>query len=110
MPPDRYRSCIEACNACADACDYCAAACLREDDVKMMVACIALDVDCSAICRMAASYMLRDSRFAVGLCALCAQVCEACAAECARHPEEHCQDCAKACGRGAQACAQMAHE
>ena len=110
MGPDRYESCIDACNACADACDYCAAACLHGDDVKMMVACIALDMDCAASCRMAASYMSRDSRFAVDLCRLCGQICEACATECARHPEEHCQACARACRRCAQECARMANE
>ncbi len=89
MNQDQFRSCIEACDACAHACDYCAAACLREDDVKMMTACISLDMDCAAICRVASSSMSRDSRFAVEICRLCAKVCEACASECAQHPEEH---------------------
>ena len=110
MDTKRYRSCIEACNTCADACDYCAAASLLEDDVKMMAACIALDMDCAAICRMGASYMSRDSRFAVELCQLCAKVCEACAEECVRHPYEHCKACAKACRRCAEECERMANE
>ena len=42
---------------CADACDYCSSACLQEYDVKMMAECIGLDMDCAAICRMAAAYM-----------------------------------------------------
>jgi hypothetical protein len=76
----------------------------------MMAACIALDLDCAAICRMSASYMSRESRFAIRLCGLCAQVCEACAKECARHPEKHCQVCAKACRSCAEECKRIAHE
>ena len=45
MEPQRYQSCIEACNTCADACDYCSIACLQEDDLKMMAECIRLDLD-----------------------------------------------------------------
>ena len=108
MVPDRYQSCIVACDAWADDCDYCASACLQEDDVEMMVECIRLDLDCAAICRLAASYMSRDSGYAERLCALCADICDACAAECARHPQAHCQACAQACRRCAGECRRMA--
>jgi hypothetical protein len=63
-----YQSCIEACNTCADACDYCSIACLQEDDVKMMAECIRLDLDCAAICRLAAA--LTDSERRRSQCAL----------------------------------------
>jgi hypothetical protein len=65
-----YQACIDACNACAAACDNCSTACLQEDDVKMMARCIALDMDCAAICRMAAACMARGSDFAIQLCRL----------------------------------------
>lgn len=55
MGNQQFRSCIEACHACAVACDNCAVSCLQEEDVKMMARCIALDMDCAQICRMAAS-------------------------------------------------------
>lgn len=71
----QYQSCIDACNACADACDMCSTACLQEDDVKMMARCIALDMDCAQICRLAAAFMARGSEFAGALCQLCAQIC-----------------------------------
>jgi hypothetical protein len=102
-----FDSCIEACNACADACDACASACLQEDDVKMMARCIALDVDCAAICRLAAGFMARGSEHARALCRACAEVCQACADECARHPHEHCRRCAEACRRCAEECRAM---
>lgn len=103
-----YQSCIEACNACADACDHCATACLAEHDVKMMAECIRLDIDCAAVCRLAAGYMARGSQFAQRMCALCADICEACGAECARHAQDHCQACAQACRRCAEECRRMA--
>jgi len=103
--PDQ--SCIDACNACADACDTCSTACLQEDGVKMMARCIALDMDCAQICRLAAALMARGSQFAAAVCAVCAQVCQACADECARHEAQHCQDCAAACRRCADECRRM---
>lgn len=107
MPHDTLASCIAACNACADACDHCAAACLREPDVPMMARCIALDMDCAAICRLSAGFMARDSAFYRLLCISCAEVCDACADACTQHTHEHCQRCAKACRLCAQACRQM---
>ena len=44
----------------------------------MMAECIRLDIDCAAICRLAAGYMARGSALAVHVCELCADVCEAC--------------------------------
>lgn len=102
-----YLSCIEACQACANACDQCFAACLKEEDIKMMARCIALDVDCAAICRFAAGAMARNSEHAKEICALCAKICQACGDECAKHEAEHCKACAAACYRCADECTAM---
>ena len=104
----KFQECIDACNACADTCDYCSTACLAEDDVKMMARCIALDIDCAQICRLAAACMARGSEFAAAVCGQCAQICQACGDECAKHQTEHCQQCAQACRRCADACRAMA--
>ena len=109
MAHQQYASCIDACNACADACDHCATACLEEDDVKSMARCIALDMDCAQICRLAASYMARDSEMALAICAQCADVCEMCGEECTRHKHmQHCQECAAARRRCAEECRALA--
>lgn len=100
--------CIDACNACADACDHCSTACLQEQDVKSMARCITLDMDCAAICRLAAGYMARGSECMKQACALCAQVCQLCGDECAKHQMDHCQECAQACRRCAEECRKMA--
>ena len=102
-----YQDCIDACNACAIACNTCFAHCLQEDDVKMMSRCIALDVDCAAICSLAADLMSRNSEVAKHFCRLCSEVCLACASECEQHHHEHCQACAAACKQCAQACQKM---
>lgn len=104
----QYQSCIDACNACADSSDMCSTACLKEDDVKMMARCIALDMDCAQICRVAAGFMARGSEFASAFCQLCAQVCQTCGDECGKHQMQHCQDCAAACRRCAEECRRMA--
>lgn len=108
MSKQQYESCIEACNECAVACDFCAASCLQEQDVKAMARCIALDMDCAQVCRLASSTMARDSEFASMICQMCAEICEACGEECARHQMSHCQECAQACRRCAAECRRMA--
>jgi hypothetical protein len=108
MTSDVFDRCIAACNACAQACAHCASSCLREKDVTPMAACIALDADCEAMCRLAASLMGRHSPQAHAVCALCADMCSACADECGKHSHAHCQACATACRNCAQECRGMA--
>jgi hypothetical protein len=107
MRKQKYSACIEACNTCAMACNHCAASCLQEQDVKMMARCIALDMDCSQFCVLAAAAMARDSEHANVICGLCADVCDSCADECAKHDMKHCKECAKACEQCAEECRKM---
>lgn len=102
-----YQSCIAACQACAIACDTCLAGCLDEQDVKMMTACIKLDIDCSKICYLAISFMATNSPYANEVCELCATICEACAEACGKHDNDHCKACAEACKKCAEACRSM---
>jgi len=60
MPHEQFKSCIDACFACAEACDHCTASCLKEKDVQTTAHCVALDIDCAEICRLAAAYMSRQ--------------------------------------------------
>jgi hypothetical protein len=108
MAPIPNLDCIEACNHCANLCDFCASACLKEVDVAAMGPCIALAVDCAALCRLAAGFMARASKQSATLRAACAAVCNACADECARHDAGHCRRCAEACSACAQICREMA--
>lgn len=108
MSHEQNRSCIEACVRCAQECEHCSSACLEEHDVAALAACIRLDRDCSAICWAAAGAMSRSSPFLTEFCRLCADLCDACAEECARHEHDHCQRCADACRQCAAECRRMA--
>ena len=108
MSHSKFLACIEACHACVVACNHCAVSCLVEDDVKMMARCIAMDMDCAAACSFAAGAMARGSEHAKAICALCADICQKCGDECAKHKMEHCQQCAKACHSCADECRKMA--
>lgn len=107
MAHQRFASCIDACDACAAACNHCAIACLGEQDVNAMARCIALDIDCAAICQLASAAMARGSEQAQAICTLCADICAACGDECAKHAMDHCQACAKACRNCADECRRM---
>jgi hypothetical protein len=108
MSHQQYQTCIQACLDCAQECEHCANACLDEPDVAAMAECIRLDRDCSNTCFLAAAFMSRGSQFMHELCRLCAEISEACGAECRRHEFDHCQRCADACERCADECRQMA--
>lgn len=109
MAHEQFASCIAACNDCADACDHCASACLQERNVADLARCIRLDLDCAAICRVAAGAVARGSELAPQICQACADVCDACAQECERHTKMiHCKECADACRRCADECRRMA--
>ena len=102
------QSCIEACLKCASYCNYCAASCTKEKDVNMMARCIQLDMECAAICYASAQLMSLRSETMHEICRLCADICDACAAECRKHNMDHCQECADACEACAAECRKMA--
>ncbi|HEX7208319.1 MAG TPA: four-helix bundle copper-binding protein [Nitrososphaeraceae archaeon] len=104
----KYQSCIDVCNTCAEACEYCATCDLREEDVKMMASCVQINRDCANICWTASQFMSRDSKYAIQLCSLCADICDACAIECEKHTTmDHCQRCAQICRKCAEECRKM---
>lgn len=99
---------IDECYQCAEACDHCAASCLNEEDIGMMKACIRLDIQCAAMCRLAAQFLAIQSGYAQQICYLCADICTACAEECSQHQHDHCQYCAKRCRQCADMCSKVA--
>lgn len=107
MAYQKFKGCIEACDACSAACNYCAASCLHEQDVKTMARCIALDIDCAQLCALASAAIARDSEHSKAIGTLCADVCKSCSDECVKHTMEHCQACAKACLKCAEECRKM---
>lgn len=108
MIPQEYETCIDACVRCAQTCEHCAVACLNEPNIEKMAECIRIDQDCAKLCLLSVSFMSRGSQFAVDVCRLCAEVCEACGTECRKHEMDHCQACADACDICVEECRGMA--
>lgn len=107
---DARVACIAACLDCVTCCTACADACLAEDDVSDLRQCIRLNLDCADLCATIGRIVTRGTGLNEILLAevinLCALICRMCAAECARHEEqhEHCRICALACRSCAEAC------
>lgn len=76
MQVQNQEACLQACNECAAACLQCAAASLKEADPKAMARCVALDLECADICRLAAASIARDGEQIQAICALCSNACE----------------------------------
>jgi len=109
MNHENYTKLLFTLNNCAVECNHCAMACLDEPDVKMMAACIKLNIDCTEMCRMLISFISRDSIHAKHLMKECAEICTASSLECDKHSKiDHCIECAVACRKCAEICTIMA--
>src|ERR1700745_3815202 len=95
---------LEILAECTTACNNCLAACLAEPDVKNMLECIKLDLDCAQICQLTSAFISRNSDHARHLMKECSEVCQKCAEECAKHESAHCQKCAEICRKCALVC------
>ena len=100
----QYKICIDACLNCAAVCNHCAASCAKENKSDQLSNCIQLTMECAAICYAAAQLMSLGSDKIKELCALCAVMCDTCAAECNRHENIHCRECAAICTKCADEC------
>ncbi len=108
MMTQHAEACLEACVSCIEAFNTCFSRCLKEQAHHDLSGCIRLDRECADICELAVKAMQTDSPFMKQICALCADVCEACGTECQKHDHDHCQACAKSCFACAEQCRSMA--
>ena len=95
------RDCIDACNLCATECGNCFAHMVGTESNNDCPACC---IECSAVCRLCADAIARNSPFAKQICKLCADICDWCEKQCDAHDMDHCKRCADACRRCAVAC------
>ena len=100
------KNCIEACLACLTTCETCMTDCVAAGNKE----CILLCRDCADICALCGRFEARGSQFGHHLHALCAEVCKACAIECAKHASHHvsCKECTEACKKCAAVCDELA--
>jgi hypothetical protein len=93
---------------CETTCTICADACLSEQDVQMLSACIALNVDCADVCaataRLASRVGHHNGSVMRHQVEACREICRLCAEECERHEHEHCKICAQSCRACEDAC------
>jgi len=91
--------CSAICTSCADACSA------EQMDMRL---CIRLCMDCADICtatfKVAARRTATDEQLIEQTLRLCIDACERCAAECARHDNDHCRRCAEMCRECARDC------
>ena len=92
---------------CVLMCNHCFDACLGEKDVMMMTECIKLCKECAEICNATMLQVYSGSHFQKEVLTLCQAACEKCAAECRKHPMDHCQECADTCEKCAAACRKL---
>lgn len=100
------QNCIEACLACHATCLGTAMThCIEMGGKHVEPQHFRLMMDCAAACQAAADFMLRKSQFHHQICALCAEICDACALSC----EEvgGMEECVAACRRCAEHCREM---
>ncbi|HLG03804.1 MAG TPA: four-helix bundle copper-binding protein [Bacteroidia bacterium] len=89
--------------ACISACHQCASACLEESPEQFAI-CIRQNMKCGTICFATIQMITLGSEQVDELCTICAEICNACAAECASHHTEMTLLCARSCLKCADAC------
>jgi hypothetical protein len=91
---------------CALMCTSCADACVAED--MDMAQCVRSCLDCADVCTATSRLAVRRTGQNVEVLRatlrLCAEVCDACAAECERHSHGHCELSARMCRECAADC------
>ncbi len=100
--------CLQECTTVVQTAGRCADSCLSGGQADAMQQCIRLCLDAATITGACAELMARNSSFSGQICGICADVCDACAAECEQHEGDVMQQCAEACGACARTCRQMA--
>lgn len=99
-------TCIDACLVCHKTCfGMVMTHCLETGGDHLAPAHVRMMMACAELCRAAASLMLAKSGHAAQLCKVCADVCFACAEDCAQL--EGMEDCVTACRTCAEACHAM---
>jgi hypothetical protein len=105
----QLEECIQQCLECHAMCLAAVGHCLEMGEAHAEASHIRLLLDCAEICQTSANFMLRGSDFHGQTCALCAEICERCAEDCAGFvDDEVMQDCAQTCRGCAEICHQMA--
>lgn len=100
---------IDQCQNCSTVCLQTVAHCLKKGGIYTGGQLVGLLLDCAEICRANANIMARGSTFHGLTSAVCAEICRACAQECAvLHEDPELKNCAQVCLQCEQSCREMA--
>src|SRR4051812_7421900 len=100
------QSCIDACTKCSQTCLQTAMThCLEAGGEHVEPEHFRLMMSCAQMCQTSAYLQLSNSAFSKKYCALCADVCEACAESCAQL--DNMEECEKVCRACAESCRAM---
>ncbi len=99
--------CIDECLLCYRTCVQTTIHCLNEGGKHAEPARIRLLADCASACKVSADFLLRGSAYQKEMCALCADICGNCAADCDRFTESFMKRCAQVCRQCAESCKKM---
>lgn len=102
---DCIRQCMECHRVCLETMQYC----LTQGGHHAEHSHIRLMSDCVEICQTSANFMIRGSDLHGHTCRACAEVCDACAKDCASMGDDpRMKSCADTCHRCAEECRKMA--
>ena len=96
---------LDVVSECAQTCEACALRCMNDSS---MLDCARTCLDCAVVCQALVTLLARESRFYRAFCRLCADICEACANECAKFDVDHCRVCAETRRRCTTECRRLA--
>lgn len=107
MAMEELDRCCELCVTCAHVCVKALYRhCLTAGGRPLAASQVLLMTDCSEVCQMTATFMTRASPRHRQMCAVCADICDACAEDCSHLVGM--ADCVSACRRCAESCRAMA--
>ena len=102
------QTCIDNCTECHQACVRTIAHCLQKGGTYADPKHIQLLQDCTRICEVSSSFMIRQSAFHGLTCEVCAKICIACAESCdAFDSDDVMKKCAEICRKCAKSCEEM---
>lgn len=101
-----YTANMEVFMACAAACENCVSVSIYDGKP---LSCCPLCMDCADICMLLFRLEAHNSSWLKQLYGVCADICDACAAECEKHAgyHAHCRACAAACRKCSETCRSM---
>ena len=107
MTPVETLGLRHALDECANACDAAARVAYSPEEIATYTECQRLELDCAAMCALAARLAARDPTRLEGMLPACMEACVATAKECRKHEGmKHCIECAEACERCRAMCSE----